>query len=239
MLMKVLQAAVCSSKDCDQRWAPEVFNEACAADDSCALRTIRHFSRCSGSEGCGWSLNLFKHQRAGLRLWPQIVEIMAAQPMTVIFLTRRDFVAQFVSYDVGARRKEVMQSAEYKQNFGRGLCNAYQFYNCPRSVVKWVQNRSSFAVDLRQMHDEVLRSRREARIYSRLEAELRERKAANLTIMHLTYEDLRNEDAWTELSRVAGLPAVQHPRMLDSDYSGFISNWADVAAYARITGVTA
>lgn len=237
VLMKLLIEAACSSKACEGRWAPEVLGASTAAcDERAALDTIRRFSSCSGAGGCGWSLNLFKHQRAGLRLWSEIVDVMAAQPMTVIFLTRTNPISQFVSFAVGTRRKELMTSKAYRSNFGPRACNAYQFYNCPRQVADWVNNRTYFAIDLRRMHDEVLKAKREMRVYARLEAELRERGLANLSIVHVTYEDLQRGATWDDIFRAVGLPVPRVPQMLHSDYSRFVSNWADVADYYRLNG---
>lgn len=241
LMMKRLEDVVCSSKACEELWVPEIFDQICPATADCdakaALSLIRRHSSCSGGGGCGWSLNLFKHQHAGLRMWPEIVKVMAAQPMTVVFLTRKDPIAQVVSYAVGTERKALLKSAEAQHRFGAGVCSAYQFYNCPPQVVEWVNNRTYFDLDLRQMNDEVLRSQRETRTYKQLEADLRKMALPNLNIIHTTYEDLHQKDAWNKIFEAVGRPAAEAPKMVQSNYSRFISNWANVVAYSRLKGL--
>lgn len=243
LMMNQLANVACPTHDksCRGLWVPEVFDQACPGSATCdkkrALALVKKYSSCENKEGCGWSLNLFKHQRSGLLFWEQIVQVMAAQPMTVVFLNRQDHVAQFVSYAVGTQRKALLRSQEFLSIFGPGVCNAYQYYNCPPEVVAWVDERTKIQLDLRQMHDEVLRSRREAKIYQNLEDELRKAAYPNLRILHITYEQLQQgDDAWRQIFEAVGHPEAPAPSMIFSNYSRFISNWPAVEAYSRATG---
>jgi len=241
LMMNVLTEAACSTKACRENWAREIFDHVCpdifaACPAPTALAAVQQHSDCRGTEGCGWSLNLNKHQHTGMDLWPKIVEIMAAQPMTVIFLTRKDLVAEFVSYQVGEERRLILRSKEFQSHFGQHVCNAFQFYNCPPEAADWVDKHIYFSIDLRQMHDQVLKSQSNAKAYAKLEAELRERKLPNLKILRVTYEDLQLPQAWSEIFASIGRPHTEAPKMIKSNYSKFISNWDDVAAYSRLVG---
>mmetsp|Transcript_25741 Transcript_25741/g.80006 ORF Transcript_25741/g.80006 Transcript_25741/m.80006 type:complete len:119 (-) Transcript_25741:55-411(-) len=102
-----------------------------------------------------------------------------------------------------------------------------------------MNNRTSISVDLRQMNDEVLKAKRQKRQYEQLEASLRSMKLPNLNVLHVTYEDLSQPETWATIFRAVGREGAQTPKMIQSDYSGLVTNWPEVAKYSRLMGYAA
>lgn len=242
-LMEALQQAVCRDAECRRHWREEIFTEICGEGQACkpeeAVRQVQRCSRCAdGKSSCAWSLNLLRHGSMGLHVWEHIVKAISAQPTHVVFLTRRNVAAQFLSYKVGTVRREVMHRPSFYRLPGNAFwCNPFHFSACSRAQRDWVNERTSFQVDPKQLQNSIKEYERNNNIYAHLESDLRGLNNSNLSIMHLDYEDLFGEETWRTLFRGAGLttaalPAV-HPQ---SDYSRLISNWDEVVQLARTRG---
>mmetsp|Transcript_29312 Transcript_29312/g.68135 ORF Transcript_29312/g.68135 Transcript_29312/m.68135 type:complete len:302 (+) Transcript_29312:64-969(+) len=245
-LMDSLEGAACQHWDCRGHWKSEILTEVCdrgrqaLCEPAAALQMIRRYvATCGSHTSCGWSLNLLRHENMGLRIWESIVELMSAQPTTAIFLTRENAASQALSYAIGLARTSVMNSAEYFQQFGFPyMCNAFHFSNCNQQQQAWVNKRGPFRLDPKQFRNSVKEYETNTRIYKKFETELRARKPANITILHLTFEDLFRQQTWEELFSVVGLAGHQHiPSMhYQSEYARFVVNWKEVEEVALSMG---
>jgi len=203
------------------------------------LARIRGHARCAACPGgCGWSLNLLRHGNAGLRAWEGIVEVLAAWPTHVVFLTRENLAAQFLSYEVASARRSTMGRLEFRRVAGsQYLCNAFHFSSCSPEQRAWVDGRTHLEVDAKKLRSSILEHERNRNIYRQLETTLRARNISNLTVAHLEYEDLFREATWQNLFRSAGLAGASTPSMhKHSDYSRCISNWDEVQRQALALG---
>lgn len=234
MMMKTLQDVLCDSAKCESQWAPDIMNNcgtSCTVPS--ALGLIHKYSSCQGEgTSCGWSLDLFRDDSLGKKMWGQIAAVISEQPMTVIFLTRNDSVAQHVSSSVAQERRKIMEAVDFKKNFGDVPCTAWQFHECPADVARWVDNKSNFTLNLKAMHDEVLMYERALKTYAGLEDMLRARKEANLKVLHVAYEDLQDSATWKKIFKAVGKPDAPIPKMFQSNYSSFFTNWKDVEFYS-------
>uniref|UniRef100_A0A7S4S635 Sulfotransferase n=1 Tax=Alexandrium monilatum TaxID=311494 RepID=A0A7S4S635_9DINO len=246
LLFDVLQEAACygRSPECKLRWKPEIFWDICRGQNpkcgpETALQLVRRFSTCSGADSsCGWSLNLLRHGSLGLHIWDSIVKIISEQPMHVIFLTRENVAAQFLSYELGNARREVMRYPEFYQLPGKPLtCNAFRFSECSKAQREWVDRRVSMRVGPRRLEASIKEYASNNLVYRSVEAGLRAANVSNLDIQRLDYEDLFRGETWDTLFRAAGVEGAPRPPMHGlTDYSRFITNFDSVKQLTRAMG---
>uniref|UniRef100_A0A7S1Q1E2 Protein-tyrosine sulfotransferase n=1 Tax=Alexandrium catenella TaxID=2925 RepID=A0A7S1Q1E2_ALECA len=241
--MEAMQQAVCRDAGCRRYWQAEIFTEICGEGQNCkaeeAVRQVQRYARCAeGQSSCGWSLNLLRHGNMGLHVWDRIVEAISAQPTHVVFLTRENVAAQFLSYKVGSVRRDVMRRPELRRVPGNLFyCNAFHFSACSRAQRDWVDKHTYFEVDRKQLNNSIEEYERNNRIYQHLESQLRGLNNPNVTVVHLDYDDLFREETWQTLFRAAGLMSAPPPTTRpQSDYSGFVSNWNEAVQQAWTRG---
>jgi len=244
-MMEYLENAACKHWDCKGHWKPEVLTDICEHGRSCspaqALSLIRRYLSCDGVRtSCGWSLNLLRHGGMGVRLWEGIVEALAAQPTRVIFLTRRNVADQALSYEVGSKRRDTMNTPEFRALFGpQYWCNAFHYSNCNAQQRAWVDQRTRFSISPKHLQYSIMEYERNNELYGRLEQELRQRNHPNITVLHVTYEELFSAEVWRKLLREVGLAGTEPPSMAvprNGTYGRFVANWEAVAQQAKTMG---
>eukprot|EP00928_Gymnodinium_smaydae_P053319 TRINITY_DN37334_c0_g1_i1.p2 TRINITY_DN37334_c0_g1~~TRINITY_DN37334_c0_g1_i1.p2 ORF type:complete len:333 (-),score=61.81 TRINITY_DN37334_c0_g1_i1:34-1032(-) len=207
-------------------------------------------STCAGENAsCGWSLCLSCSDLHDLKrtlksdYWQAIANVIVANDMQVLLMTRDDAVDWAVTQALADKRVMLMSSSpEFRALRAKPIegddnafhpCTAFTLDGCSSEQMEWI-NSQSVALDMDKVEYFVDYHKAANELFQQVKQELLARNE-HQRIMWVTLEDLSRRETWEKVYAFAGLPLGEVPEMHAEreTFAKCIENWNAIEAFAE------